>query len=230
MRADEGPPVVVMTSLTDAKVAQEADRLGAERFIVKPLDIADLVRVVQRIDHDAQRESELQALRARQAKDEIVGTSPAMRALGETLASLEDVDVSAILLTGESGTGKDLVARAIHARGRRRTEPLIEVDCAAVPETLSESILFGHERGAFTDARTQKRGLFEVAGHGTVFHDGGDPAARRRRRHRGPRARRHRRCARGADDASTARASGDAGRPALTRRRQPPAMMALMAA
>jgi two-component system, NtrC family, response regulator AtoC len=171
VRADDGPPVVVMTSLTDAKVAQEADRLGAERFIVKPLDMADLVRVVQRIGQDAQRESELQALRARQAHDEIVGTSQAMRVLGETLSSLEDVDVSAILLTGESGTGKDLVARAIHARGRRRTEPLIEVDCAALPETLIESILFGHERGAFTDARTQKRGLFEVAGHGTVFLD-----------------------------------------------------------
>jgi two-component system C4-dicarboxylate transport response regulator DctD len=133
VRADDGPPVVVMTSMTDPKMAQEADRLGAERFIVKPLDIADLLRVVRRTIDEAQRTSELQALRARQTHDEIVGSSSSMRMLGETLASLEDVDVSAILLTGESGTGKDLVARAIHARGRRRAEPFIEIDCAAMP-------------------------------------------------------------------------------------------------
>jgi two-component system NtrC family response regulator len=101
----------------------------------------------------------------------ITGSSPGMLQIFETLRRLEDVDTPSVLITGESGTGKDLIASAIHSRGMRANAPFVEVDCTAIPETLMESTLFGHERGAFTDAKATRRGLFEEAGAGIVFLD-----------------------------------------------------------
>jgi transcriptional regulator with PAS, ATPase and Fis domain len=109
--------------------------------------------------------------RERSRYGDLIGDSPAMLAVFETLRRLEGVDAPTVLITGESGTGKELVAQAIHQRGPRREAPFVAIDCASLPETLIESELFGHERGAFTDARLQKRGLFEVARGGTVFLD-----------------------------------------------------------
>jgi two-component system response regulator AtoC len=102
---------------------------------------------------------------------ELLGRSAAMRAVFEMLRRIEAVNVPTVLLVGESGTGKELVANAIHTNGPRRSAPYVEVDCAAVPDTLLESELFGHEKGSFTDARQLKRGLFEVAANGTLFLD-----------------------------------------------------------
>jgi two-component system response regulator AtoC len=101
----------------------------------------------------------------------LLGESPAMRRLYETLGRLEEVDAPTVLLIGESGTGKDLIAQSIHERGPRRRGPFMEVDCTSLPEQLIESELFGHEKGSFTDARATKRGMFEVARGGTIFLD-----------------------------------------------------------
>src|SRR5262249_41421785 len=101
----------------------------------------------------------------------LLGESVAMKRLTQVLEKLEDVQANTVLVTGESGTGKDVVAHAIHERGLRRDGPMMEVDCAGITETLIESELFGHERGAFTDAKATKRGMFEAAKGGTLFLD-----------------------------------------------------------
>ncbi|NCG19146.1 MAG: AAA family ATPase, partial [Rhodobacterales bacterium] len=102
---------------------------------------------------------------------DFVGQSKSLTPIFDMLTRLEMVDAPTILVTGASGTGKDVIARMIHARGPRKNKAFVEIDCAALPETLIESELFGHERGAFTDARSMKRGLFEVAHGGVVFLD-----------------------------------------------------------
>lgn len=171
VRASNGPPVIVMTMLTDVAPAIEAEKLGAVTYIVKPLDFDELVLHVERLRDQIYESQELLHLRSKKAWDQIVGASPPMTQLFEVLRELAPIDVSTILVCGESGTGKDVVARALHNGGVRAGAPFIEVDCAALPETLFESTLFGHERGAFTDAKTMKRGLFEIAGAGTIFLD-----------------------------------------------------------
>src|SRR6185436_15866459 len=103
--------------------------------------------------------------------DAIVGTSPAMLHVKSLLARVATSPASTVLLTGETGTGKDLAAKAIHYNSDRAARPFVNITCSALPEQLLESELFGHERGAFTDARQQKRGLFEIADGGTVFLD-----------------------------------------------------------
>ena len=102
--------------------------------------------------------------------DGIVGTSPGVREMIDMIARIADSDAT-ILITGESGTGKELVAKAIHNQSARRNEPFVAVNCAAMPGPLLESELFGHTRGAFTDAQTSRRGLFVQAGSGTIFLD-----------------------------------------------------------
>src|SRR5262249_10296326 len=118
---------------------------------------------------------EVVALRTRQGRDygfdAIVGASPAMTHVKELLAKVAASPASTVLLTGETGTGKDLAAKAIHYNSSRAARPFVNITASALPEPLLESELFGHERGAFTDARQQKRGLFEMADGGTVFLD-----------------------------------------------------------
>ena len=171
VRQNNGPPVIVMTMLTDVAPAIEAEKLGAVTYIVKPIDFDALVLHVERLQDQILETQELQHLRDQKSYQQIVGASPPMTSLFGVLRELAPIDVSTILVTGESGTGKDVVARALHSGGVRARAPFIEVDCAALPETLFESTLFGHERGAFTDAKAMKRGLFEIAAAGTIFLD-----------------------------------------------------------
>ena len=166
-------PVIMITAHGGVESAIEATRLGAAGYIAKPFDLREAAIAVRRALAENRLKNEVHYLRARErgGYGEMVGESPAMRRLFETLHRLERVDAPTVLIQGESGTGKDLVARAIHARGPRRAAPYMEIDCTALPEPLMESELFGHERGAFTDARSTKRGLFEVASGGVIFLD-----------------------------------------------------------
>jgi two-component system response regulator AtoC len=170
---DTDLPVIVITAHGGVESAIEATRLGASGYLPKPFDLREASLAIRRSLDEHRLKHEVHYLRARERSGyaEIVGDSPAMQRLFETLRRLERIDTPTVLIQGESGTGKDLVARAIHGRGPRRAANYMEIDCTALPEHLMESELFGHERGAFTDARQTKRGLFEVAAGGVIFLD-----------------------------------------------------------
>ncbi len=171
--ADLVVPVIVITAHGAVESAIEATRLGAAAYLSKPFDLREVtLKVEQAIEKDRVAQ-EVRYLRGKQRVGyaSIVGRAQAMMRVFETMQRLEDVDGPTVLITGESGTGKDLVAQAIHNNGPRKESPFVEIDCASLPEPLIESQLFGHERGAFTDARQMKRGLFEVARGGTIFLD-----------------------------------------------------------
>jgi DNA-binding NtrC family response regulator len=167
--------VLVMTGHAEVGTAVEAMRMGAYDYIVKPFDPVDgLVRSVQRGVEHAQlirrnRYLERQ-VDIRERFEHMVGGSAAMRRVFELIESVAPVETT-VLIAGESGTGKELVARAIHDRSPRRSRPFVGVNCAAITETLLESELFGHVRGAFTGATTARRGFFEEASSGTLFLD-----------------------------------------------------------
>ena len=164
-------PVIILTALGDVAPAVEATQLGASRYLTKPFELVDVKDAVDQALESAQvHEIELGEPGV-DRYGELLGGSPSMKKVFGLLRQLEDIDTPTVLITGESGTGKDLVARAIHSKGERSGGPFVEVDCTAIPEQLLESTLFGHERGAFTDAKQQKRGLFEVARGGVVFLD-----------------------------------------------------------
>ncbi len=166
-------PVIVITAHGAVDSAIEATRLGAVAYLTKPFDLREVsLKLEQVIDTD-RLATEVRYLREKQRASygTIIGESPAMQAVFETMRKLEGIETPTVLVHGESGSGKELVAQAIHANGPRKDEPFVEIDCASLTETLIESELFGHERGAFTDARTLKRGLFEVAHRGTIFLD-----------------------------------------------------------
>lgn len=165
-------PVIMLTAVGSVDPVVEATRLGASSYLTKPFELADVRRAVD--DALAQHKARTSIATGGTEADAyagIVGRSTGMVQIFDTLRQLEDVDTPSVLITGESGTGKDLIARAIHSRGIRSQYPFVEVDCTAIPETLMESTLFGHERGAFTDAKAMRRGLFEEAGRGIVFLD-----------------------------------------------------------
>ena len=165
-------PIIVMTAHGGIDTAIEATQLGAVAYLPKPFDLREVTLKIEKAIKDTQLAREVQLLRqGRVGYERLIGQSRAMANVFDTLGQLEGVDTPTVLITGESGTGKDLVARAIHARGPRKDAPFVEVDCTALPEHLIESELFGHERGAFTDAKQQKRGLFEVAAGGVLFLD-----------------------------------------------------------
>lgn len=164
-------PVIMLTAVGSVDPVVEATRLGASSYLTKPFELSDVRRAVD--DALAAHKARTSIASAGEAPSfaGIVGRSQGMLQIFETLRRLEDVDTPSVLITGESGTGKDLIARAIHSHGARSAYPFVEVDCTAIPETLMESTLFGHERGAFTDAKATRRGLFEDAGKGVVFLD-----------------------------------------------------------
>lgn len=166
-------PVIVLTAHGAVESAVEATRLGAKAYLSKPFDLREVGLAVRKVLEQHRLSQEVRYLRQERAAayGQIIGQAPTMRRLFATLERLEDVDSPTVLVNGESGTGKDLIAHAIHDKGPRSSGPMMEVDCASLPETLIESELFGHERGAFTDARQMKRGLFEVARGGTIFLD-----------------------------------------------------------
>jgi len=163
-------PVVMLTAVGSVEPVVEATRLGAASYLTKPFELADVRRAVDEAIA-AQRARTSVARADVDGYAGIIGRAASMQRVFATLRQLEAVDTPSVLLTGESGTGKDLIAQAIHTRGSRAPHPFVEVDCTAIPETLMESTLFGHERGAFTDAKATKRGLFEEAGRGVVFLD-----------------------------------------------------------
>ena len=166
-------PVVVITAHGAIDSAIEATRLGARAYLSKPFDLRELQLQVERAVEHEELSRTVEAMRDQNLRryEKLVGVSQSMGRIFDTLERLEKVDAPTVLIQGESGTGKDLIAQAIHSRGPRRTKAYVEVDCAALPDTLIESELFGHEKGSFTDAHQQKRGLFEVAKGGVVFLD-----------------------------------------------------------
>jgi DNA-binding NtrC family response regulator len=166
-------PVVVVTATGGIDAAIAATRLGAVAFLQKPFDHRELVLAVERARGDERLRREVQVLRGRVRAEHgaFVGRSKALEPLFAALHQLETVPAQRVLLLGESGTGKDVVARALHSAGPRKNGVFVEVDCTALPEHLAESELFGHEKGAFTDAKATKRGLLEVAAGGVLFLD-----------------------------------------------------------
>ncbi len=171
---DARTSVLLMTAYGSVESAVEAMRAGAFDFVQKPLDLEQLeLRIARAIDHRAllHEVSELRAERAaRRAADVIVGESGALRSVTD-LARRVAPTRSTVLVTGETGTGKELVAGLIHGASPRSSGPLVKVNCGALPETLLESELFGHERGAFTGADRRRAGRFEEASGGTLFLD-----------------------------------------------------------
>ncbi|MCB9727683.1 MAG: sigma-54-dependent Fis family transcriptional regulator [Deltaproteobacteria bacterium] len=171
--ADVNVPVLVITAHGAVESAVEATRLGAVAYLSKPFDLREVSLQLERAIAQHRLSQEVRHLRDRQREGygKLIGQSPSIVHVFDVLSRLEDVDAPTVLVQGESGTGKDLVAQTIHSQGPRADAPFMEVDCASLPEQLIESTLFGHEKGAFTDARTTKRGLFEVARGGTIFLD-----------------------------------------------------------
>jgi two-component system response regulator HydG len=169
-----GVPVIVITAFGSLDTAVAAIRAGAYDFLTKPLEIEALVLALDRaIQYRGLRE-EVKRLRSTLAQatsfQDVLGESPVMKKLYDLLARVAEADAS-VLITGETGTGKELVARALHRGSRRGPGPFVAVSCAAVPEPLLESELFGHAKGAFTDAKTARKGLFLEAAGGTLFLD-----------------------------------------------------------
>ena len=167
-------PVIVITAFGSIQTAIAAIRSGAYDFVTKPLEVDALGLALERAIQHRRLSDEVRRLR--QAVEggrrfgTLLGTSPAMRRMYELLDRIADSSAS-VLIAGETGTGKELVARALHERGRRKAGPFVAVDCASLPEPLLESELFGHARGAFTDAHAARKGLFVQANGGALFLD-----------------------------------------------------------
>jgi DNA-binding NtrC family response regulator len=169
-------PVIVITAFGSSHSAIEALRLGAYDFVTKPFDLQDISLTAERALAHSSLSREVVHLRAQiglqvtSASGRLVGSSAPMMDVFKTIGKVAETD-STVLICGESGTGKELVAEAIHQYSRRHENPFVVVNCAALPETLLESELFGHERGAFTGAVGRKPGRFELAESGTIFLD-----------------------------------------------------------
>ncbi|MEP0845975.1 MAG: sigma-54-dependent Fis family transcriptional regulator [Phycisphaerae bacterium] len=182
-QADSDAVVVMMTAYSTIENAVDAIKLGAFDYISKPFQMDRLLFVVDKALETTKLRREVRELRRNLAReygtDTIIGQDPSMVRLLEMANQVARTGVSTVFLRGETGTGKDLVARVIHQKSERAAQPFINITCTALSETLLESELFGHERGAFTDAKAQKKGLLEVANGGTIFLDeiGDMPAA-----------------------------------------------------
>lgn len=174
MREPTPPLVIVITAHGNEKVAVEAMHRGAFHYIAKPFDIDELRLVVRNAGEQIELRRENRNLRRELAAatgyGDMIGASDAMQEVYRLVERVADTDAT-VLLTGESGAGKELVAREIHQRSSRRRGPLVSVNCAAIPENLIESELFGHEKGAFTGASQRRTGKFEQARQGTLFLD-----------------------------------------------------------
>jgi len=173
--ADPDTLVIMLTGYSSVETAVEAMKEGAYHYANKPFNLDEIALLVQKALETTALRREVRALRRSQAQpyslDRIVGESEAVVAVRALLKKIAASPASTVLLTGESGTGKDLAAKVIHYSSDRANKPFMNITCSALPETLLESELFGHERGAFTGADRQKRGLFETAEGGTVYLD-----------------------------------------------------------
>jgi DNA-binding NtrC family response regulator len=170
----ERPQVVMMTAHGSTQIVREAFKLGVEDFLEKPFEIDELLALARRAVRSRRLQTEKQYLISERAAEfnqyGLVGRSKAMQEVVRRAALVAETK-STVLITGETGTGKEMVARLIHHRSAQRDMPLIKVNCAAIPETLLESELFGHVRGAFTGATMTKRGKFALADGGSIFLD-----------------------------------------------------------
>ena len=173
--ADSDVPVILLTAFSSVETAVEAMKQGAYHYANKPFNLDELSLVVQKALETTSLRREVKTLRASRSEPyaigRIVGDSAPMVALKTLLQKVAASPASTVLLRGESGTGKDLAAKTIHYNSDRAAKPFMNITCSALPDNLLESELFGHERGAFTDARSQKIGLLESAEGGTVFLD-----------------------------------------------------------
>ncbi len=178
---DPQQKIIMLTGEGNVQIAVDAMKAGACDYLCKPIALAELKLVLEKTLGQAQMEKTLSVLQRRQSRgslDAIVGESAPMRAAKakarqvlEAERRMSDNDLPAILITGETGTGKELLARALHFEGVRSNWPFVEINCASLPPNLLESELFGHERGAFTDAKDRRIGLVEAADGGTLFLD-----------------------------------------------------------
>jgi two-component system, NtrC family, response regulator HydG len=172
--ADPDLTVVIMTGYASVETAVQALKHGAYDYITKPVDPDELSHLVMKAMEHRRARHEVARLRENlqevQPGTELIGRSPAMKKVTELIEMVAPTEAT-VLITGESGTGKEVVARAIHAAGPRRYMPMVTIHCGALTETLLESELFGHEKGAFTGAQYRKKGKFEVADGGSVFLD-----------------------------------------------------------
>jgi DNA-binding NtrC family response regulator len=172
---DPDVPVILLTAFSSIETAVEAMKQGAYHYANKPFNLDELSMVVQKALETTRLRREVKALRASRSEpyaiSRIVGDSQPMTALKGLLQRVASSPASTVLLRGESGTGKDLAAKTIHYNSERASRSFMNITCSALPDALLESELFGHERGAFTDARNQKIGLLESAEGGTVFLD-----------------------------------------------------------
>ncbi|WP_018085732.1 sigma-54-dependent transcriptional regulator [Desulfurispora thermophila] len=171
-----GVPIIIMTAFGTTEIAIQAMKDGAHDYLSKPLHLDEMLLTVQKAVQMKQLVAEVTTLREKldedseEAFDEFIGCSRDMQEVSKLIGRVADSDVT-VLIQGESGTGKEVVARAIHNNSKRQSRPFVKINCASIPEQLIESELFGHEKGAFTGAISQKPGKFEVANGGTVFLD-----------------------------------------------------------
>lgn len=173
-RRDADLPIIIVTAFGEIRLAVEAMREGAFDFVAKPFDFNTLLRSIEKALQILTMKEELTALRSVWERGQymgLIGQSPIMMDLFRTIERIGKSSSTTILISGETGSGKEVVARAIHEKSERAEAPFVAVNCATLDDHLLESELFGHIRGAFTDAKSNKPGLFEVADHGTLFLD-----------------------------------------------------------
>src|SRR3954468_10096708 len=174
-KASDAPPVIMITADPQLDDVKNALKLGAYDFVGKPLDFEELRVTIQNALEATRLRTEVQSLRGEVRRHtgyhEVVAVSPKSAELMSFVQKVAESEATTILIQGESGTGKDLIAKTIHYESSRQNGPFVAINCSAIPETLMEAELFGHERGAFTDAKAMKKGLFETAHGGTLFLD-----------------------------------------------------------
>src|SRR6266550_2782641 len=174
-KATDAPPVIMITADPQLDDVKNAIKLGAYDFVGKPLDFEELRVTIQNALEATRLRTEVQSLRGEVRRHtgyhEVVAVSPKSAELMSFVQKVAASEATTILIQGESGTGKDLIAKTIHYESARQNGPFVAINCSAIPETLMEAELFGHERGAFTDAKALKKGLFETANGGTLFLD-----------------------------------------------------------
>jgi DNA-binding NtrC family response regulator len=174
-KAPDAPPVIMITADPQLDDVKTAIKLGAYDFVGKPLDFDELHVTMQNALEATRLRTEVQSLRGEVRRHtgyhEVVAVSPKTIELMSFVQKVASSEATTILIQGESGTGKDLIAKTIHYESSRQNGPFVAINCSAIPETLMEAELFGHEKGAFTDAKAMKKGLFETANGGTLFLD-----------------------------------------------------------
>jgi len=167
-------PVIMVSASTSVKPVVEAMRMGAQDYVSKPFDVEEMLHLAQRAIEGGVLHRRVEALESDIAREfpagDVVGQAPSFMAALSDLRKAAAAEAT-VLVQGESGTGKELAARMLHSLSSRRSEPFVPVHCAAIPETLMESELFGYEKGAFTGAERRKPGRFDLAGSGTIFFD-----------------------------------------------------------